>query len=161
MNEFEASKDAPAAQAAGGETPKATFADLGLSAEILRAIEDSGYSSPTPIQEKAIPKVLEGRDVLGIAQTGTGKTGAFTIPMIEILSRGRAKARMPRTLILEPTRELAAQVEREQAPDGAAGERAHRCGRDAHGVHAPRRRGSFRLPHARESIGRGGARNLR
>ncbi|HWA23339.1 MAG TPA: DEAD/DEAH box helicase [Caulobacterales bacterium] len=87
-----------------------TFADLGLSPEVLRAIADSGYTIPTPIQEKAIPKVLEGRDVLGIAQTGTGKTASFTVPMIEILSRGRAKARMPRTLILEPTRELAAQV---------------------------------------------------
>ncbi len=86
------------------------FASLGLSAELLRAIADTGYTVPTPIQAQAIPHVLAGRDVLGIAQTGTGKTASFTLPMIEILSRGRAKARMPRTLILEPTRELAAQV---------------------------------------------------
>jgi superfamily II DNA/RNA helicase len=86
------------------------FATLGLSAEILQAIADTGYTTPTPIQAQAIPHVLAGRDVLGIAQTGTGKTASFTLPMIEILSRGRAKARMPRTLILEPTRELAAQV---------------------------------------------------
>ncbi len=86
------------------------FASLGLSAELLRAIEDTGYTVPTPIQAQAIPHVLAGRDVLGIAQTGTGKTASFTLPMIEILARGRAKARMPRTLILEPTRELAAQV---------------------------------------------------
>jgi superfamily II DNA/RNA helicase len=86
------------------------FAALGLSAPVLQAIAESGYTTPTPIQEQAIPVVLEGRDVLGIAQTGTGKTASFTLPMIEILSRGRAKARMPRTLILEPTRELAAQV---------------------------------------------------
>jgi superfamily II DNA/RNA helicase len=110
MSEFEASSDANAVQPAGDDTPKFSFADLGLSPEVMRAIEDSGYTSPTPIQEKAIPKVLEGRDVLGIAQTGTGKTGAFTIPMIEILAKGRSRARMPRTLILEPTRELAAQV---------------------------------------------------
>jgi superfamily II DNA/RNA helicase len=88
----------------------AGFEALGLSPEILRAIADSGYTVPTPIQEKAIPVVLQGRDVLGIAQTGTGKTASFVVPMIEILSRGRARARMPRTLILEPTRELAAQV---------------------------------------------------
>ncbi|MBI1250013.1 MAG: DEAD/DEAH box helicase [Alphaproteobacteria bacterium] len=87
-----------------------SFDGLGLSDDILRAIADSGYTTPTPIQAQAIPIVLQGRDVLGIAQTGTGKTASFTVPMIEILSRGRAKARMPRTLILEPTRELAAQV---------------------------------------------------
>lgn len=87
-----------------------TFADLGLSPETLRAIEEVGYEHPTPIQEKAIPHVLMGRDVLGIAQTGTGKTAGFTLPMIEILANGRAKARMPRSLILAPTRELAAQV---------------------------------------------------
>jgi superfamily II DNA/RNA helicase len=86
------------------------FADLGLKPEILRAVEDVGYTSPTPIQEQAIPYVLQGRDVLGIAQTGTGKTASFTLPMIEILANGRARARMPRSLILEPTRELAAQV---------------------------------------------------
>jgi superfamily II DNA/RNA helicase len=87
-----------------------TFADLGLSEELLRAVEDTGYTTPTPIQEQAIPQVLRGRDVLGLAQTGTGKTAGFTLPMIDILASGRAKARMPRSLILEPTRELAAQV---------------------------------------------------
>ncbi|HET8726892.1 MAG TPA: DEAD/DEAH box helicase [Alphaproteobacteria bacterium] len=86
------------------------FEDLGLKPEILRAVEDVGYTTPTPIQEQAIPYVLQGRDVLGIAQTGTGKTAGFTLPMIEILANGRARARMPRSLILEPTRELAAQV---------------------------------------------------
>jgi superfamily II DNA/RNA helicase len=90
--------------------PAGDFSTLGLSAEVLQAIADTGYTVPTPIQAQAIPHVLAGRDVLGIAQTGTGKTASFTLPMIEILSRGRAKARMPRTLILEPTRELAAQV---------------------------------------------------
>ncbi|WP_169569238.1 DEAD/DEAH box helicase [Sneathiella limimaris] len=87
-----------------------TFADLGLSPEVLKAVSDSGYDTPTPIQEKAIPTVLMGRDVLGIAQTGTGKTASFTLPMIDILASGHSKARMPRSLILEPTRELAAQV---------------------------------------------------
>ena len=87
-----------------------TFADLGLSPEVLKAVEDSGYTQPTPIQEKAIPTVLMGRDVLGTAQTGTGKTASFTLPMIDILASGQAKSRMPRSLILEPTRELAAQV---------------------------------------------------
>ncbi|GAB4191569.1 MAG: DEAD/DEAH box helicase [Thalassobaculales bacterium] len=87
-----------------------SFSDLGLSAELLQAIADAGYTQPTPIQAQAIPHVLAGRDMLGCAQTGTGKTASFTLPMIEILSSGRAKARMPRTLILEPTRELAAQV---------------------------------------------------
>ncbi len=87
-----------------------TFADLGLEPDTLRAVEESGYTIPTPIQAQAIPVVLQGRDVLGIAQTGTGKTASFTLPMIDILAKGRAKARMPRTLILEPTRELAAQV---------------------------------------------------
>jgi len=87
-----------------------TFDDLGLSAETLRAVHESGYNTPTPIQAQAIPEVLKGRDVLGIAQTGTGKTASFTLPMIDILAAGRARARMPRTLILEPTRELAAQV---------------------------------------------------
>jgi superfamily II DNA/RNA helicase len=86
------------------------FADLGLSPELLSAIADSGYESPTPIQAQAIPTVLMGRDVLGCAQTGTGKTAAFVLPMIDILNHGRAKARMPRSLIIEPTRELAAQV---------------------------------------------------
>lgn len=86
------------------------FTDLGLSDEVLRAIHEAGYEEPTPIQEKAIPVVMMGRDVLGCAQTGTGKTASFTLPMIDILAAGRAKARMPRSLILEPTRELAAQV---------------------------------------------------
>ncbi len=88
------------------------FSDLGLSPELLQAVESAGYETPTPIQAQAIPSVLEGRDVLGIAQTGTGKTASFTLPMIEKLSRGRARARMPRSLILEPTRELADQVSR-------------------------------------------------
>jgi superfamily II DNA/RNA helicase len=86
------------------------FTDLGLSDELLRAVHEAGYEEPTPIQAKAIPVVLMGRDVLGCAQTGTGKTASFTLPMIDILASGRAKARMPRSLILEPTRELAAQV---------------------------------------------------
>ena len=87
-----------------------TFADLGLSDELLRAVEESGYSDPTPIQRQAIPSVLMGRDIIGIAQTGTGKTAGFVLPMIDILSQGRSRARMPRSLILEPTRELAMQV---------------------------------------------------
>ena len=87
------------------------FNELGLSEKVLNAVEAAGYDTPTPIQAQAIPYALQGRDVLGIAQTGTGKTAAFTLPMLSLLERGRAKARMPRTLILEPTRELAAQVE--------------------------------------------------
>lgn len=86
------------------------FSDLHLNEDIVRAVSEAGYTAPTPIQEQAIPVVLMGRDVLGCAQTGTGKTASFTLPMIEILSQGRAKARMPRSLILEPTRELATQV---------------------------------------------------
>ncbi|MCR9219615.1 MAG: DEAD/DEAH box helicase [Alphaproteobacteria bacterium] len=86
------------------------FADLGLSDHLLRAVTDAGYEKPTPIQEKAIPAVLMNRDILGCAQTGTGKTASFTLPMIDILSQGRGRARMPRSVILEPTRELAAQV---------------------------------------------------
>src|SRR5439155_4730059 len=86
------------------------FTDLGLSPEVLQAVSDTGYTTPTPIQAQAIPVILTGRDVLGCAQTGTGKTAGFTLPMIDILAAGRAKARMPRSLILEPTRELAAQV---------------------------------------------------
>jgi len=86
------------------------FAALGLNAEVLKAVADAGYQTPTPIQAQAIPVVLSGRDVLGCAQTGTGKTASFTLPMIDVLSRGRARARMPRSLILEPTRELATQV---------------------------------------------------
>jgi superfamily II DNA/RNA helicase len=87
-----------------------TFVDLGLSPEVLRAVDEVGYVEPTPIQQQAIPYILMGRDVLGSAQTGTGKTASFTLPMIEILTSGRARARMPRSLILEPTRELATQV---------------------------------------------------
>jgi superfamily II DNA/RNA helicase len=87
-----------------------SFADLGLSDELLRAVTDSGYDVPTPIQKGAIPSVLMGKDLIGIAQTGTGKTAAFVLPMIDILHHGRSRARMPRSLILEPTRELAAQV---------------------------------------------------
>jgi superfamily II DNA/RNA helicase len=87
-----------------------SFESLGLSAPVLQAISEKGYTQPTPIQEKAIPIVLMGRDVLGCAQTGTGKTASFVLPMIDILAEGRAKMRMPRSLILEPTRELAAQV---------------------------------------------------
>ncbi|MDE0727380.1 MAG: DEAD/DEAH box helicase [Alphaproteobacteria bacterium] len=86
------------------------FEELGLSSPILQAVDDAGYSEPTPIQKRAIPYILQGRDVLGCAQTGTGKTAGFTLPMIDILSQRRARARMPRSLILEPTRELAAQV---------------------------------------------------
>ena len=86
------------------------FSELGLGDGVLRAVKDAGYNTPTPIQRKAIPIVLMGRDILGCAQTGTGKTASFTLPMIDILASGRAKARMPRSLILEPTRELAAQV---------------------------------------------------
>ncbi|MCL4126634.1 UNVERIFIED_CONTAM: hypothetical protein GTU68_030297 [Idotea baltica] len=86
------------------------FTDLGLSPKVLKAIADVGYDTPTPIQSEAIPPALEGRDVLGIAQTGTGKTAGFTLPMIHKLARGRARARMPRSLVLAPTRELAAQV---------------------------------------------------
>jgi superfamily II DNA/RNA helicase len=87
-----------------------TFADLGLSDELLRAVGESGYTEPTPIQAAAIPPVLMNRDLIGIAQTGTGKTASFVLPMIDILAHGRARAMMPRSLILEPTRELAAQV---------------------------------------------------
>jgi superfamily II DNA/RNA helicase len=86
------------------------FSDLGLSDDILQAVSDAGYETPTPIQAKAIPYVLMNRDLLGCAQTGTGKTASFTLPMIDVLSHGRARARMPRSLIIEPTRELAAQV---------------------------------------------------
>ena len=87
-----------------------TFADLGLSDELQRAVEDSGYNEPTPIQRAAIPAVLMGKDLIGIAQTGTGKTASFVLPMIDILHHGRSRALMPRSLILEPTRELAQQV---------------------------------------------------
>ena len=86
------------------------FSELNLNPKVLKAIEEAGYDTPTPIQAGAIPPALEGRDVLGIAQTGTGKTASFTLPMITLLARGRARARMPRSLVLCPTRELAAQV---------------------------------------------------
>jgi superfamily II DNA/RNA helicase len=88
-----------------------SFSHLGLSEKVLSAVAAAGYKAPTPIQDQAIPHVLARRDVLGIAQTGTGKTAAFTLPMLTMLEKGRARARMPRTLVLEPTRELAAQVE--------------------------------------------------
>jgi len=88
-----------------------SFSNLGLSEKVISAVSSAGYTIPTPIQEQAIPHVLARRDVLGIAQTGTGKTAAFVLPMLTMLEQGRARARMPRTLILEPTRELAAQVE--------------------------------------------------
>ena len=87
-----------------------SFSHLGLSDKVLAAVAATGYTTPTPIQDQAIPHVLARRDVLGIAQTGTGKTAAFVLPMLTMLEKGRARARMPRTLILEPTRELAAQV---------------------------------------------------
>ncbi len=86
------------------------FSDLNLSSKVLAAVEAAGYEAPTPIQAAAIPPAVEGRDVLGIAQTGTGKTASFVLPMLTRLERGRARARMPRSLILAPTRELAAQV---------------------------------------------------
>jgi superfamily II DNA/RNA helicase len=107
VSEFQAETSVPSS------TPSETsvrFDDLGLSPDVLRAVTESGYTTPTPIQAKGIPEVLKRRDIIGIAQTGTGKTASFTLPMIEMLARGRAKARMPRSLILEPTRELAAQV---------------------------------------------------
>src|SRR3954449_2658488 len=87
-----------------------TFGPPAVSDELLRAIEDSGYTEPTPIQRAAIPGVLMGKDLIGIAQTGTGKTAGFVLPMLDILHEGRSRARMPRSLILEPTRELAMQV---------------------------------------------------
>src|SRR5690242_2358294 len=87
-----------------------TFADLGLSPKLLSAVEAAGYSEPTAIQREAIPAVLAMKDIIGIAQTGTGKTASFVLPMIDILDHGRRRALMPRSLILEPTRELAAQV---------------------------------------------------
>ncbi len=98
------------AEASPPEPVRVVFRDLGLSEEVLRAIDDMGYRHPTPIQEQAIPYVLMNRDVMGTAQTGTGKTASFTLPMLDILSGSRARARMPRSLILEPTRELALQV---------------------------------------------------
>src|SRR6201989_1915721 len=96
-----------------------SFSNLGLSDKCLAAVAATGYTTPTPIQEQAIPHVLARRDVLGIAQTGTGKTAAFVLPMLTKLEQGRARARMPRTLIIEPTRELAAQVEESFTKYGA------------------------------------------
>ncbi len=87
------------------------FSVLGLSHEICQAVADAGYTTPTPIQQQAIPFITAGQDLLGCAQTGTGKTAGFALPMIDKLAAGRARARMPRSLILEPTRELATQVE--------------------------------------------------
>jgi superfamily II DNA/RNA helicase len=105
----------------GSVSPSETksFSQLGLSDKVVAAVAATGYKSPTPIQEQAIPHVLARRDVLGIAQTGTGKTAAFVLPMLTLLEQGRARARMPRTLILEPTRELAAQVEESFVKYGA------------------------------------------
>jgi superfamily II DNA/RNA helicase len=102
--------DAPTIDPGPPDDLRPTFANLGLSEAVLRAIDDMGYRHPTPIQEQAIPFVLMGRDVMGTAQTGTGKTAGFTLPMLDILTGSRARARMPRSLILEPTRELALQV---------------------------------------------------
>ncbi len=102
--------DAPSITPIIAEPSRTTFAELGLSEAVLRAIADMGYRHPTPIQEQAIPFVLMGRDVMGTAQTDTGKTAGFTLPLLDILSGSRARARMPRSLILEPTRELALQV---------------------------------------------------
>ena len=99
-----------------------SFSHLGLSDKVLSAVAATGYTTPTPIQEQAIPHVLARRDVLGIAQTGTGKTAAFVLPMLTMLEKGRARARMPRTLIVEPTRELAAQV-KEQFDKYGAGQK--------------------------------------
>src|ERR1700710_803659 len=101
----------PRTQTADSCRGSMSFSDLGLSEKVIAAVASSGYTTPTPIQEQAIPHVLARRDVLGLAQTGTGKTASFTLPMLTLLEQGRARARMPRTLILEPTRELAAQVE--------------------------------------------------
>src|SRR6476661_6146590 len=88
-----------------------SFSALGLSPKVVNAVTAAGFSTPTPIQAGAIPPAVERRDVLGLAQTGSGKTAAFVLPMLTLLEKGRARARMPRTLVLEPTRELAAQVQ--------------------------------------------------
>ena len=87
-----------------------SFDQLGLRAELLKAIKSKGYASPTPVQAMAIPVILDGRDVLARAQTGTGKTDAFALPIVEILSRQKGPERHPRALVLTPTRELALQV---------------------------------------------------
>ena len=88
-----------------------SFSELGLSPKVMEAVTAAGYTTPTAIQAQAIPHALQRKDVMGLAQTGSGKTAAFVLPMLSMLEKGRARARMPRTLILEPTRELAAQVE--------------------------------------------------
>jgi superfamily II DNA/RNA helicase len=106
--DYSANDTAP--DAVADQAPAPAFAELGLSAPIVQAVAEAGYITPTPIQAQAIPYVLMGRDVLGCAQTGTGKTAGFTLPMLDIMAGNRARARMPRALILEPTRELAAQV---------------------------------------------------
>jgi len=106
----EAGTDEVATTSSSPAPASAGFEGLGLSPDILKAVADTGYTVPTPIQAQGIPIVLERRDLIGIAQTGTGKTASFTLPMIEMLARGRSKARMPRALVLEPTRELADQV---------------------------------------------------
>ena len=105
-----ASKGNPGLIAAHIHRNMMSFSDLGLSDALLRAVADSGYDTPTPIQRQAIPSVLMGKDIIAIAQTGTGKTASFVLPMIDILAEGRSRALMPRSLILEPTRELAQQV---------------------------------------------------
>jgi superfamily II DNA/RNA helicase len=113
-SEYGENKDQQVVDSAESATSPASpangFEGLGLAPEVLKAVAQSGYTIPTPIQAQGIPVVLQHRDIIGIAQTGTGKTASFTLPMIELLARGRPKARMPRSLILEPTRELAAQV---------------------------------------------------
>src|SRR5687768_8310981 len=109
----------PRFQAAVSTRGSMSFSHLGLSDKVLAAVAASGYTIPTPIQDQAIPHVLARRDVLGIAQTGTGKTAAFVLPMLTLLEKGRARARMPRTLIVEPTRELAAQVKEQFVKYGA------------------------------------------
>ena len=110
VEEESPAQDTPIEQPEEQAEPENGFAALGLAPQILRAVAEMGYLTPTPIQEQAIPFVLMGRDVLGCAQTGTGKTAGFVLPMLEILAGSRARARMPRSLILEPTRELALQV---------------------------------------------------
>jgi superfamily II DNA/RNA helicase len=106
----QAAAPVPAAPAEPEQAARPLFVDTGLSEPILRAVLEKGYLHPTPIQAQAIPVVLAGRDIMGVAQTGTGKTASFVLPMMDILSGSRARARMPRSLILEPTRELALQV---------------------------------------------------
>ena len=110
LTETNPTLETPPAEIEPTTRPLTTFDELGLSETVLRAVREAGFVHATPIQREAIPVILQRRDVMGCAQTGTGKTASFTLPMIDLLASGRAKARMPRTLILEPTRELAAQV---------------------------------------------------